>query len=81
MSFILTSLCEFFGHKIKSKKEDLPEVCPICKDTGDDRTNEEKYNCKNCPDHQGPNNCRLSIFNISDIYCPKESGTEITFGK
>jgi len=81
MSFILRYECEFCGHEIKSRKEDLPDICPVCKDTGDDRTNEEKYNCKDCQDYQGQNDCRLSIFNISDIHCPKETGTAITLGK
>lgn len=77
MAFILRYECELCGHEIKSRKDNLPKICPVCKDTGDVRENEEKYNCKDCKDHQGPNDCRLSIFNISDIHCPKETGTAI----
>jgi hypothetical protein len=81
MSFVLTYQREFCGHKIKSKKENIPDMCPSCKNTGDDRTNEEKYNCKVCSDYKGPDDCRLSIFNISDINCPKKTGTEIIYDK
>ena len=71
MAFKLKYECEYCFNTLTVFPNELPDQCPYCSDTGDDRTNLEKYDCKNCSHYNGQNMCDLeNVWNIEDIICP-----------
>ena len=73
MSFKLRYECEFCGYEILSRKQDLPDICPECNDTGDTRSNIEKYNCKDCEYFLGNDTCKLyPALGINNMICHKQ---------
>ena len=72
MGFKLTWYCEYCDTEIVCKKKDLPDMCEACNDTGDARSNIEKYGCKRCDHYIWKNDgCDLvKPYLIEDIECP-----------
>ena len=73
MAFKLTYACEYCGFEVliyPGNEQGL--VCPSCDDTGDTRSNFEKYDCEFCEFREGLGCALVRPYLIEDINCIKE---------
>lgn len=72
--FRLPYTCEWCDTLTEWLPSEVPDVCPACDDTGDCRSNIEKYGCKTnmCEHYIWKNDsCKLvQPYLIEDINCP-----------
>jgi len=64
--------CGFCGYEELLTKDEMDIECPVCRNTGDTRTNYEKYKCESCEHNEGGGSCGLEpVYLIQDINYPK----------